>query len=168
MRKLVEFYEAQIGKKDAEIAKLRAEVNRKDIDISDLRTHMSSLTTSFQELEQQNVELGEVVNVQDEMLNKGFIKIGTKAELAKIGLLSKGSLFKKSKVNYSNLDQNLFQEVDIREAVEIPIPSKNVKILTPVRQNSYSLESTGNSVVLHIKEPSQFWSTSNYLIIQIN
>lgn len=35
-------------------------------------------------------------------------------------------------------------------------------------KGSYRLESVGGGTILHIIDPAEFWSVSNYLIIQTN
>ena len=165
----------QLEEKDAEIAQMR-------IDIDNKNKSIEQFVAQTKELKQQNREQEwviesqgetvrqqeEIIETQDNMLNEGFIKIGTKKELSAAGLLDKGNLFKKKKVNYSGVDPRLFQAVDIRHATEIPLPTTKVKILTPMPKESYVVTSEGGSPVLRILDPPKFWGVSSYLIVQTN
>lgn len=104
---------------------------------------------------------------QDEVINECYVKIGTGKELEQAGILTKGGLFKKRKVNYSGFASAGFRKVDIRHLTEISISGKKAKILTGAPAGSYSIASAGkNKWIIHITNPTSFWSVSNYLVIQ--
>ena len=97
--------------------------------------------------------------------------IGTKEELQEKGLLTKGNLFKKKKVDISNADNSMFVKSDMDRLfrIRIPAPAKKVKILTGNRENAYSIEEVDdNNSVLIIRRPKTFWFDSKYLIIRTN
>ena len=110
-------------------------------------------------------EQEKLITSQDQVMNVGFVKMGTKSELKQLGLISGGGL-KKKKVEYSNVEQDLFDRVDIRDLHKLDIPGKNPQILTPMPEESYKLEKNGENTVLRILAPDRFWSVSNFLIIQ--
>lgn len=125
------------------------------------------------EVEEQVVEVKaeeEAQPVQEvEVINVYYI-IGTKDELQEKGLLTKGNLFKKKKVNLSNIDNSMFVKCDMNKLyrINIPAPAKKVKILTGNRENAYSIEKVDdNNSVLTIRRPKTFWFDSKYLIIRI-
>ena len=90
-------------------------------------------------------------------------------ELKDAGLLVGRGLFSKKKIDNSKLNKELFMKVDIRNFLELPIPAKKIKIMTPEPPaTSYVIEKTTSGVILRIQDPTAFWNASSYLIIQIN
>lgn len=105
---------------------------------------------------------------QEATVKECYVRIGTKKELQSAGLLT-GGLLSKKKVNYENVDKSLFNLVDIKLFKVIELNSKNPKILTPQSSTSaYHFEKKGeDKTVLHIDNPTAFWSVFNFLIIQL-
>lgn len=155
----------QLEVKDAELEQLRAELDDKNKSIAQLMSHASALQSRNTEQQELIEEQTEALTAQDEMINEAFVRIGGKKELKEQGLL-KGGFLKKNKVQYSNVDQKLFERIDIRKKKTFDIPSKKAKLLTPVPEGSYTLETIGDGTRLTITNPTRFWSVSNYLIIQ--
>ncbi|MDE6448840.1 MAG: hypothetical protein K2L41_02015, partial [Muribaculaceae bacterium] len=96
-----------------------------------------------------------------------YVKIATKDELKKLGLLKGGGLFKKTKVDYSEFNKSVFDCIDITSTTSFRLPKK-YKILTSVPESSYTIQSEGDVRILTITDRDLFWSVSNYLVIQIN
>ena len=139
MRRIIDFLNSQLAEKDATIQSLRRDLSDKN-----------------------------KLSAQDEMINECYIKVGTKKELQRAGLLRGGFLSKK-RVNYTNVDKSKFNAVDIRKFRDITLRSDNPKILTPMPNNSsFHFEDNGDGTcTLHITDPTKFWSVSNFLIIQL-
>ena len=127
---------------------------------------MKSLQDKSDRQQQTITQQESALQAKDDQINEGFVKMGPKSELKKLGLLSGGSLLKKSKVDYDNMDKKLFQRIDIRKTQRIEIPFKKAKILTAVPSDSYSMEQRDDYNYLIITNVERFWSVSNYLIIQ--
>ena len=67
-----------------------------------------------------------------------------------------------------NFNKSYFTKIDIRVEKEIKLYSKSAKILTMHPSSSYSLTTDAkDQYVLRITNPDIFWSTSNYLVIQV-
>ena len=165
LRNVIAAMKQQIESKDAQINDLLTQLEESKISVDQLTERVSSLTLQTEEQQAQISQQEEMMQTQEQALNERFIKIGTKQELKEAGLLS-GGFMKKSKVDYSKIDRDLFQTVDIREVTEIPIPSKDPKLLTPVPEGSYTLQRNGKSTTLIITDAAKFWSVSDFLIIQ--
>jgi hypothetical protein len=163
---IVESLNAQLAAKDAELDKLRKQVASNNVSIDYLMSSVNSLLFKTNEQEQTINEQKDALDAKDNKLNEAFVKMGPKAELKKLGLLSGGNLLKKSKVDYDNMDPNLFKRIDKRKTKTIEIPYKKAKILTPVPSDSYSMEERDDRNYLVITNAEKFWSVSNYLIIQ--
>ena len=165
-RNLVTLLNSQLEEKDRTINDLMARLNSSNARISDLETNILELTSTNEELTSVTEMQQQALVIQDNIINEGYIKVGTKKELQNAGLITGGGLLSKSKVNNSGFDANLFLKVDIREFSELPIQSKTIKILTSMPESSYSIERNGNTSILRINDPTSFWSISRFLIIQ--
>lgn len=155
----------QLTYKDGLINMLREEISNQNVSIDELKSLTLSLRQKNTKQAQLIDEQEKLITSQDQVMNEGFVKMGTKSELKKLGLISGGGL-KKKKVEYSNVEQDLFDRVDIRDLHKLDIPGKNPQILTPMPEESYKLEKNGENTVLRILAPDRFWSVSNFLIIQ--
>lgn len=165
LQSIITALKQQIEDKDARITDLMAQLEESKLSVAQLTLKVGTLSQKNTEQDAQIAEQEEVMKAQDEALNEGYIKIGSKSELKSAGLLS-GGFLKKSKVDYSNINLESFKKVDIREVQNITIPSKSPKLLTPVPSGSYSMQQNANNTELVITDPTRFWSVSNFLIIQ--
>lgn len=166
---IITSYAYQLEEKEKRIAELEQQIKNKDLSIQSLKSNVSALTTNVENLSASIEEQNTVIENQNNLINEGYVIIGTKKELQTWGILTKSGLFKKTKLNLSNINADNFDKVDIRSFTELPISGKKPKILSQMPPESYSLkESKGNGYILTILNPQLFWSISNYLIIQYN
>ncbi len=165
LRNVITYLNQQLDEKNNTIASLQASLNNKNVDIQKLRKQVTNLATAKEELEETVKNQGEALVVQSDVINEGYVKIGTKKELKQAGLLSGGFLSKK-KLDVSKFQNGGFQKVDIRNFTEMNIPSEKIKILTQMPESSYYITENDNSSTLKILNPTVFWSVSNYLVIQ--
>lgn len=168
LQKVVEFLNRQLADKDRVIRSLRADLNSSRKNVTQLRASLSDMQARADNAEQKTKVLTTTLSKQDEVINECYVRVGTKKQLAAVGLL-KGGFLQKKKVNYEDVDKSKFNAVDIRKVREIPLQSNNPKILTPQPSNrSFHFEESGDGkCVLVITNPTLFWSVSNYLIIQL-
>lgn len=160
---------AQLAQKDAQIASLRAQLEKKDVDISRLRKQVQSQQstiarqeTEISTLSTTNKAYGEALQRQDEILNYGYVLIGTKKDLERKGVLRKGKL-----VAEGALDKSKFFRVDIRKWRDISFEAKRPRILTTIPGSAYRMTTSGNHrFSMQVTNPTDFWSISNFLIIQ--
>lgn len=168
LQNVIAFLNKQLAEKDNEIQSLRRDVNSKNKDINQLRTSLSDMRNRAEKAENRTQVVTQAIAKQDEIINECYIKIGTKKQLVASGLL-KGGFLQKKKVNYEDVDKSKFNAVDIRKFREVTLKSNNPKILTPQPSNSsFHFEENGDGTcTLVITNPTQFWSVSNFLIIQL-
>lgn len=167
--KLVEFLNKELAEKDMTIQTLQKEIAVNKRNIAELQNQKDSLEKDVTDLQEKEKIHKQALEMQSDMLNECYVKVGTKKELQNAGLLISKGLFSKKKVNSSNLNKDLFMKVDIRNFLELPIPAKKIKIITPEPPaSSYIIEKASSGVVLRIQDPTAFWNVSNYLIIQTN
>lgn len=151
----------QIEQKDAELAQLRSDLDDSRKNESELRTKVSQMQEIQEEQQNKIAEQQEEIQNQSLKINNAYVRIASKKQLKKDGLLEGGNLFKRAKVDYSKIDLSLFETIDIRNTMTISIPKK-AKIITPVPAGSYTI----SNGTLTITNPESFWSVSNFLIIQ--
>ena len=167
LSRLVTFLNQQLDEKNAVINDLRSELQNKNVNISQLQKKVTALTEDNTQLNQRVETQVQALKVQTEIINEGFIKIGTKKALTDLGIIT-GGFLKKKKVNLNAIKQDQFMRVDIRYFKEIPLNSGDPKILTQMPASSYRITKTSkNQSVLYILDPTAFWSISNYLIVQL-
>lgn len=65
-----------------------------------------------------------------------------------------------------DFDKGFFVISDKRILKELPLNVSKARILTNHPSASYELENVGGQKVIRIINPDQFWSLSNYLMIQ--
>lgn len=165
LKNLIAILKQQIEEKDEKISNLLAQLENSNMTVKQLTSQVAALNSQNEQQQSVIQQQEETMQVQDQAINEAYIKIGTKKELKSAGILS-GGFLKKNKIDYSQVDQSIFQKVDIRQVTEIPIPSKDVKVLTPVPTDSYNLQKNGDVTTLTITNPTRFWSVSKFLIIQ--
>ena len=157
--KLVEFLNKELAEKDLAIQSLQREiaVNRKNIaELQEQKAVLEKDVADLQEIEKIHKQ---TLDMQSDMLNECYVKVGTKKELQNAGLLVGKGLLSKKRVNTSNLNKDLFMKVDIRNFLELPIPVKKIKIMTPEPPAaSYTIEKTMSGVILRIQDPTAFWN----------
>jgi len=169
LKKIVENLTQQLEEKDRQIQELREELDRKDIHIAELDERVADLTTNVSNLTEETTQKTETINQQDKQLNTAWFVFGTKEELKEHKVLTDGGFLKKSKTLAGDFDRDYFTKIDIRVDKEIKLYSKSAKILTAHPKSAYTLQRDANKqYVLRITDPQQFWSTSKYLVIQVN
>lgn len=157
----------QIEEKDKAIVELTRELENRSVDIKTLKGHVEKLNTQVTELREETKQQEEALVAQSDMMNEAYVCIGSKKELKAAGLLSGGSLFKKSKLDLSQVNSSAFQKVDIRKATVFQIPGKKATILTQMPAGSFTITDNGDGTsTLNITDPARFWSVSNYLVVR--
>ena len=164
---LIAYLNQQLDEKDAMISKLRAELQNHKVNISHLQKKVASLNDDNNKLNNTINNQVEALKIQSDILNEGYVMIGTKKSLSELGLVS-GGFLKKTKVNPNAIPKDQYTKVDIRTFSEISLNSSSPKILTQMPASSYKMEKKGKKqYTLYILDANAFWSVSNFLIIQL-
>ena len=176
-------YSAQLGQNKVlkqTIDRLQTEVAGYEAKVADLKTVVASheqkiegLTTTLTETQQaldtkieQAEQQQEVINTQDEMLNTGYYIVAEKSRLKELGLLEGGFLTKK-RLTRQGFSSEGFTKVDIRQLTELPLGARKVDILSSHPSDSYQLlEQADGTRKLVIKDASNFWSNTRYLVVK--
>lgn len=167
---IIKVMKQQLDAKDKMIEQLRAQLAQKDIDINRLKATISNQRITIDEQQRTIVSLGEsndrktrALQVQDNMLNQGFIIMKSRKELENLGIIRKGKIVPDGTLR----NVSAFMKIDIRKAREFAFQAKKPKILSDMPASSYDLRTTGDgNFTITITDPTAFWSISNYLVIQ--
>ena len=165
LQTLITSLKTQLSEKEARIAELEGEVASKNLTINDLTDRLGTVSRKSAQQAEIIESQGQLMKEQDATIHEVYVKIASKKQLVQSGLLTKGGLFSKKKVDYENLDRSLFDKEDDRTTT-FSIPTKKAKILTQMPEDSYTIEPNGEKCTLTILDPARCWSVSKYLIIQ--
>ena len=169
LKKLVMRLNRQLEAKTVEIAKLEEELQQKNIEIEHLNFTVEGLQHTLDSIHAQAVAADMKLEETTEELYRGYYAFGTKKELKEQKIISGEGLFSKKRILEGDFDKDYFTQIDIREVDSIPLFRPKAKLLTTHPQGSYYLEKNSDgALVLRITDKDKFWSTSKYLVVQVN
>lgn len=155
-------FQKQIAEKDRQLADMQSALEAKDAHITQLDQRIDNLHNDVTDLQTESSQKSKTISEQDKQLNTAYYVFGTKSELKEQRILEKNEVLRK------DFNKNYFTKIDIRNERSIPLYSKSVKVLTNHPANSYRLEADAKKLyTLRITDPTVFWSTSKYLVIQV-
>ena len=155
LKKAIANLTKELEAKQQQIETLQAELASKNIRIAELDDAVAGLSQNVSDLTAENEAKSATVASQDKALNTAWFVFGTKSELKDQKILKNGDVLKNDDFN-----KDYFTQIDIRTDKEIKLYSKRAELLTTHPAGSYEL-------TLKITNPSQFWSVSRYLVIQV-
>ena len=156
---VIETLTKQIEEKDAQIMKQSKQIATLDEVVSNLKNEVSTLSTESSQLKEK------VANQEEEIYSVYYI-VGSKSELVEAGVMTKGGLFKSSKVSYQ-AEKDAFVKIDLRAISEINTNAKKAKVMSVHPQGTYSFVENDGEMVLNISNPDKFWQQTKYLVIQV-
>ena len=146
------------------------ETLKSNFNVTTLRASVDKLSSEVSTLQEESKAKDEAIVTQNDLLNEAYVLIGSKKQLKEAGVMSGGSLLKKSKLDMKDVNVSAFTKIDIRKTKSFVIPAKKPEIMTQVPAGSYTLTPNDNekgSSVLTITDPAQFWSVSKFLVIKL-
>ncbi len=170
LQKMIDNLNKSINEKDQQIASLTDELGKMNIQVKDLNTRVGGLNDTVTNLTQETRQRQQVIDEKTAQLNTAYYVIGTTKELKDKKIITPSGGFigiGRTKEVTPDLDMSNFTKVDITKTGEISINKKKVTIVTPHPKNSYKIEGDKTADKLVITDPSQFWSLSKVLVIQV-
>lgn len=153
----------ELEEQSARIKELEAQLAEKDILIAQQGATIDSLNTNVEQLTAENANHSQTVAEQDKLLNTAWFVFGTKAELKEQKILKDGDVLQSGDFN-----KDYFTKIDIRYDKVLKLYSKSAKLLTNHPAGSYAVKKDNNNqCYLQITNPSEFWSVSKYLVVQV-
>ncbi len=163
MKKADEEFTAELNAKQQRIEELQTELASKNIRIQELDAAVSDLSVAKETLTAENEAKAKTVAEQEKSLNAAWFVFGTKSELKAQKILQSGDVLKSADFN-----KDYFTQIDIRTTKEIKLYSKRAELLTTHPSGSYELvKDDKGQLTLKITNPTEFWSVSRYLVIQV-
>lgn len=158
----------QIDAKDAEIKRLNDQLSAAIGKIGTLTNQVDSLNTTVATANDARYEAEQVSENLANELNTCYYAVGSKKELKENKIIETGFL-RKTKIMRGDFDKDFFTEADKRTLTRLPLHTKKEpKILTNQPVGSYTLAKENDQYVLTITNPADFWSLSNYLVVEVN
>lgn len=164
--RMAENMKAQIEENHRTITTLSQQLSDANKTIESLNSTVDSLNTSVALVTAEKNEADQQNQALTEEVYKCFYAIGTKKELKEHKIIETGFL-KKTKIMQGDFEASYFTQADRRSLTVIPLYSKKAKVITSQPTDSYSITTDSSGMkTLSIMNPSKFWATSNYLVIQ--
>ncbi len=178
MKKAVAALTAELNAKQQRIEELQTELASKNIRIQDLDAAVSDLSSAKETLAAENEAKAKTVAEQEKSLNAAWFVFGTKSELKAQKILQSGDVLNELKaqkilqsgdvLKSADFNKDYFTQIDIRTTKEIKLYSKRAELLTTHPSGSYELvKDDKGQLTLKITNPTEFWSVSRYLVIQV-
>lgn len=168
LKKAIESFKAELAQKTEQLIRLQTELAEKNIRIEKLDATVAQLKGDSLQLAAKVSEQEKVLDAQDKALNAAWFVYGTKSELKEQNILETKFLQKGKVLQNDDFNKDYFTQIDIRKDKEIKLYSKSAKLLTSHPEGSYVLARDSKDLyVLQITNPTDFWSVSRYLVIQV-
>jgi len=156
-----------LEEENSKVILLQAELSKKDSLIVQLNTTVDELGKNVENLSTENKTKETKIKEQDETIHAAWYVFGTRKELKEQKIITSDGLFSQQQVLQRDFNKNYFVRIDARNTKSIPLYSTHAKILTTHPKSSYTLEKENGNFVLIIVDPSEFWSVSKYLVIEV-
>lgn len=169
LKKTIAELQTRIDQQEQKIADLNAQLESANLQIADLNDEVTrgkedlAAETEAKEKAQAETQAAEAE------ANKVYYAIGTNKELKQNGLLEKKFLGATKVMQGDDVNMAYFTTADRRNLSMINTNGKKVKIWSNMPEGSYEIIDNGSGTqTVKITNPSQFWSRTPYLIIQID
>lgn len=156
---IIETISKQLEEKEAQIKLQSKQIATLDEVVSNLKDEVSALSS------EGSVLKAKVADQEAEIYSVYYI-VGTKAELIEAGVMTKGGLFKSSKVSYQS-EKDAFVRIDLREISEINTNARKAKVMSIHPKGTYAFVENDGEMILNISDPEKFWQQTKYLVIQV-
>ena len=163
LKKAIENLTAELAAKQLQIETLQAELAQKNIRIAELDEAVTDLHKNVNKMAADNEAKSKTVAEQDKALHAAWYVFGTKSELKEQKIISGGDV-----LTNGDFNKDYFTQIDIRSDKEIKLYSKRATLLTTHPEGSFQFVKDDKSqLTLKITNPTDFWSVSKYLVIQV-
>lgn len=172
LKETIDALRIQMDSQIEEIESLRLQLIAANEHIGSLNSFIGTLNNTVDSL---NTKVTRVTGERNEAqatstrleneLNTCYYVVATKSELKSHKIIQTGFL-RKTKLMKSGFDKGYFVTSDKRTLRSIPLNAKKINILTNHPASSFELTDENGQKILRITNPAQFWSMSNYLVVE--
>lgn len=162
--KSIEIAKVRIEEQTKIVEAMKEELLKKDYRIEELSQTILGKEESIALITAQKQE-------KQAKLEKKYFAYGTSKTLRDRHLVKERKGFdkiaKQREIN-PKADTSAFASLNMYEKTELAMVGKEPKLLTAHPEGSYTLVPEGDKLtLLKIKDPDEFWKTSNYLVVQV-
>lgn len=155
----------QIDSQIEEIESLKHQLIAANEHIGVLNNAVDSLNTTVSTVKgERDVAQEASIKLANE-LNTCFYVVAPKSELKKHNIIESGFL-RKTKLMKGDFDKGFFVISDKRVLSSLPLGTSKAKVLTNHPEASYEIIDENGQKTIKITNTEQFWSLSNYLVVQ--
>ena len=158
----------KINELNSMIERLALEIQDKDNQLVELEDQLMQMDKQYSQLFDEYLKKTSIAEELENELNRVFYTYGSEKELIENQVLQKknGILGIGKKIYLSDaFNEKHFTEINRLSKTELMIEGQSVKLITNHPISSYELIPNGNSTKLTIKNPTEFWKISKYLVI---
>jgi len=159
------------------VARLNEQIQEKEIEIEVLREELGRMNLRVDYLAATIDTLQEVARFRDRVIqdktteiNTAYYTMGSRRELRDWGIITReGGFLGIGRTNRlrSDLDPSYFTRIDLNVTREITIIGKEPAFITPHPEGTWEYRIEDGVTYLVVLDPFKFWSTSRYLVIEI-
>lgn len=176
-QKKIRKLQSQLKTSDSKISELEVFVDRLMRQISAQESEIATLREQLASLDQEYTELFDAYQEQSELalevmkeLNEGYYCFGSFKELEDNNVVIKDGGFigiGRNRKLKGDLNKDYFTKIDIMKKKEFEVIAKKINIITDHPSSSYDMKETGNSIVIQVKEPKDFWKITKFLVVEV-
>lgn len=165
LRETIDALRTQIDSQMDEIESLRKQLTAANEYIGELNNTVDSLNTTVTAVTDERDAAQDASEKFENELNTCFYAVATKSQLKEHNIIESGFL-RKTRLMKGDFDKGFFVISDKRTLTTLPLNASKVKILSNHPEKSYELIDENGQKTLRITNPDEFWSLSNYLVVQ--
>lgn len=157
------------------IDQLSTDIESKEEEISYLKENLTAANFTIEILNEmldsaefRNEIQSDMIAMQYSELNTAYYTVGSFKDLKDNGVLEKDGTvigLGGTKQLKDDFNKDFFAKVDITKFTSLKLNAKDVRLVTVHPQGTYEMEGD-NEKTLKITKPTEFWSTSKYLVIE--
>lgn len=167
-------FHEEVGRYKNLIASMEEQIAQKDQEISDLKKNLVAANFTIDILNKMNEELADeirsnqgTIETMTDNANTVHYVIGTFQELKEKGIAERAGILAGKKVQQDFVRED-FVDIDRREVKEINLSSMSAEVLSNHPSGSYEfVGESDEDYKLVINDPKEFWSITDYLVVQI-
>ena len=165
LRETIEALRIQMDSQIEGIESLKQQLTAANERIGLLNNAVDSLNTTVSTVSVERDAAQEASVKLENELNTCYYIIATKSNLKEHNIIESGFL-RKTKLMKGDFDKDSFIISDKRILDTLPLKTQKARILTNHPEASYEIIEDNGQKTIRITNPEQFWSLTNYLVVQ--